>query len=341
MKALLKQIAITGALEAIALTRAGRIFPGAAGRGIIFTLHHVRPAENRTYEPNAVLSLTPEFLEKAILETRAKGYEAVALSDLRGRLDEADATRRFVAFTLDDGLRDNAKFAAPVFRKHDVPYTIFLTKGLVERTRTMWWETAEVLTRQAHSFAFDFGGGPVTVVADTAKQKHEAFLRLARFVEAIDEDAAVARIDQAAFAAGIDPKAIVEAEIMDAAEIRQLGADPLAHFGAHTLTHCNLARVSPERLADEISESISAIERWTGSRPVSLAYPYGWGRACGVREAEAAAKAGLRVAVTTQPGVLKGNSDNWMLLPRVSLNGLYQKRRYVRALLSGIPFGFM
>ena len=53
----------------------------------------------------------------------------------------------------------------------------------------------------------------------------------------------------------------------------------------------------------------------------------------------AAREAGFAAAVTTEPGLLSQASlDAQTALPRVSLNGFYQRKRYVRALLSGLPF---
>ncbi|BAT60430.1 polysaccharide deacetylase [Variibacter gotjawalensis] len=334
----LRHAAIKIGLESIAFTNAHRWFPSAAGRGVVFTLHHVRPETGRVYEPNAILSITPEFLDAAIVEAKQLGYRAVALHDLPALLADTANHEKFFAFTLDDGCRDNAEFAAPAFRKHDVPYTLFITKGFVERTHGMWWETVEELTRETDELRFDFGQGDETLDMHSTAAKTAAFRRFAAFVESINEDVAVARIDAAARAHGIDPLVIVARETMGVGELSALIRDPLASFGAHTVSHCNLARVSSERLRQEIGESAAGIQEWTGRMPTTLAYPYGWKRACGPREAEAARDAGLSVAVTTQPGVLKDQENSWRLLPRVSLNGLYQKPRYVRALLSGIPF---
>lgn len=329
-----------GGLEATALFHS--LGASVGGRGIIFTLHQVGPAADQAFHPNALLSVTPQFLDQAIREVTRAGYEPVRLEDIPQRLAGGNDCRRFAAFTLDDGYRNNAEHAAPVFRRHGVPYTIFIAKGLTARTRTIWWETAEALTRAADSFAFDFGNGRETVACATVGSKLAAYRRLAAFAGTFDEDEAVARIDEAARAHGLDPRALVAERIMAADELAALACDPLCSLGAHTVTHCNLARVSPERLRREIADSVEAVAGWSGTRPRSFAYPYGWKGAAGPREAQAAADAGISVAVTTQPGVIDADHlDRLTALPRVSLNGLYQKPRYVRALMSGLPFRFV
>jgi peptidoglycan/xylan/chitin deacetylase (PgdA/CDA1 family) len=339
----LKYGGIRAGLEAIALSRAPMFFPAAGGRGVIFTLHHVLPhGKAGKFAPNAILSVTPEFLANAIRTAREAGLTPVHLHDLPSLLADPADKRKFVAFTLDDGYRDNAAFAAPVFREHGVPYTIFITAGFIERSRSIWWETAEALTRKVSSFRFDFGQGPEIVDTRTTARKTAAFDRLASFVATADEDEAVRLLDEAAISQGIDPMAIVDDLVMNAAELRHLAEDRLVHFGAHTLTHVNLRRVDAKRLGGEIEGSAEAVERYAGTRPLSFSYPYGWSSAASGREALAAAKAGFAVAVTTQPGVLGPASiAQPTLLPRVSLNGLYQKKRYVEALISGLPFRFM
>jgi peptidoglycan/xylan/chitin deacetylase (PgdA/CDA1 family) len=170
----------------------------------------------------------------------------------------------------------------------------------------------------------------------------EAFARLENFVQESPEDEAVERIDRVARQHGIDPIAIVDDLVMDAAELRTLSDDPLVHFGAHTMTHVNMRKIDATRLVHEIEESTRRVEAYVGQRPQSFSYPYGWVRAVGEREAKAVSEAGFSVAVTTQAGVLGPHSlEKPAQLPRVSLNGRFQKKRFVKALISGLPFRFI
>lgn len=336
----LKYPAIRAGLELTALPPVRGLFPGAGGRGVIWTLHHVRPDAGKAYAPNAYLDATPTFLAEAIEESLAAGLVPVHVHDLPALLADPHDKRRFVAFTLDDGYRDNYEFAAPQFRKYGVPYTIYVTPGFVERTRTPWWETAEALTAQCDQLLFDFGAGARILRCASRAEKDRAFDRFAAFIRAFPEDEAVARLNDAALANGIDPIALVDALVMTPDELARFSrSEPLVHFGAHTMTHSNLCRLDHARLKYEVDASIAAVESYTGERPKSFSYPYGWANAfCPVAEAMVAA-AGLRAGVTTRPGVLCADVlTHTTSLPRVSLNGYYQRRRYVRALLSGIPF---
>ena len=71
-------------------------------------------------------------------------------------------------------------------------------------------------------------------------------------------------------------------------------------------------------------------------RPEHLSYPIGDSTSAGPREFAIAAELGFKTAVTTRPGVLfPSHSRHLTALPRISLNGEYQRLRYVRVLLSG------
>src|SRR5690606_28064106 len=95
-----KRTIIRTGLEAVAWSGAARLFPGAGERGLVFTLHHVRPHEDARFSPNAGLSVTPEFLEQAVVTALDCGLVPVHLHELPALLAEPDG-RRFVAFTLD------------------------------------------------------------------------------------------------------------------------------------------------------------------------------------------------------------------------------------------------
>lgn len=337
----LRRALIGGGLEVSAVLKALGLFGNARGSGVIFTLHHVRPKRTDAFQPNAFLEVTPDFLERAILSLGDAGYDFVPLETIPERLAKP-AERPFACFTLDDGYRDNAAFAAPVFTRHGVPFTIFLTRGFVDASRSMWWETLDSLVAKAPRLSFDFGNGPQSLAATTRREKTAAFNRIATYVNTTNEMDAVARLDATATEHGVAPLQITRDEAMRADELKTLIANPLVAFGGHSVTHRGLARLSTREVEAEIARSMEMVEALAGTMPKAFAYPYGDARSVTPQVRDILRKLGVVIGVTTRPGTLRGNTAaDLTAIPRISLNGLYQKARYVSALASGIPFEMM
>ncbi|MCV3766379.1 polysaccharide deacetylase family protein [Rhizobium sp. TRM95796] len=336
-----RQAAITAGLELAAIMSRFGVGKDAAGDGLIFTLHHVRPATATAFQPNRILDVTPGFLDAVLVALRELDYDFISLEEAADRLRAPPTGKRFACFTLDDGFRDNAVHAKPVFAAHGAPYTIFIAKGLSEGSHSAWWETLAALLQSVDRIEFDFGRGNESLPTATTAQKMVAFERLSQFVNRIDEAQAVAAIDALAARHGVDPLVVCRDLVMTPAELRVLAEDPLAHYGAHTISHRGLARLDDAEAEAEVADSAAYVAEITGRACRTFAYPYGDARSVSTRERERLKRRGL-IGVTTRPGMLRaGGVADMQALPRVSLNGLYQKARYVRALASGLPFKLM
>jgi peptidoglycan/xylan/chitin deacetylase (PgdA/CDA1 family) len=177
----------------------------------------------------------------------------------------------------------------------------------------------------------------VRLDTSTLAGKDMAFDRLHGWLRGLPEEADIRREVSALCAAhGIDEDAVSRELCMSWDELKPFAADPLVTIGAHTVSHCNLAKQSEAMVVHELSASRTDIENVLQRPAVHLAYPYGDRCAAGTREFALAKNAGFETAVTTRPGVIA--SDNFSqltALPRVSLNGNYQDTRYLPVLTSG------
>ncbi|WEZ84157.1 polysaccharide deacetylase family protein [Rhizobium sp. 32-5/1] len=336
---IVKRAVITGGLGAAGLLSAAGLMRSARGRGAIFTLHHVRPKQTRIFDRNAHLEIAPTFLDAAIRRMKHDGYRFLALDAVPEHL-VSDDPRPVAVFTLDDGYRNNLDYAAPVFTRHDVPFTVFVTSGFIDRTHTLWWETLTDLLEARQSLAFDFGCGVETLPLSGFSEKDVAFDRIAAFIRNGNEASAVEVLNTVASGEGINPLRITERLTLGEAGLKTLVQNPLASLGVHTISHRALARLTQEEAHLELAASAERIRTITGTRPTTLAYPYGDPAAVSPRDYSLAADLGLTIAVTTRPGTLTSKAP-LTALPRISLNGYYQKPEYVSALASGIPFRLM
>lgn len=295
------------------------------------TLHHVRPASKASFDPNALLAVTPEFLDRLLGHLRSRNWRFVSVDELVG--DSAGGPRR-IAVTLDDGYRNNMEHAWPVFRKNAAPFTIYVCPGFTERKSELWWEALERMIRAADRFPTPGAEPPEMMPTRTPTEKAEAYNAWRNWLTtAVDEFHQRETVRALARDHDLDLTELARELVMDWDEVRKIASDPLCTIGAHTMTHPALARLPADSAHAEMLGSVETIAERIGKRPTSLAFPYGYPAAAGLREAALAEKAGLTASFTTQPGYVTSQGSRHGL-PRVSINGLFQEPRFLDVLLS-------
>jgi peptidoglycan/xylan/chitin deacetylase (PgdA/CDA1 family) len=335
----LRQAAFRAGLDAIYYTGMHRMLaPLAEGAGVIFTLHHVRPARPSLFDPNGILEVTPEFLDKVLHRVRRAGVDLVSLDEARKRLVEGTG-RRFACFTLDDGYRDNLVHALPVFRRHGCPFTVFATTSFLDGEGELWWRALEAVIAGADEVSLTVEAETRVRACATPAEKALAFDELWAWLRQVDEAAQRQAVRKLCADAGFDMRAQCRELVMTWDELRQLAADPLATIGAHTVHHYELGKLGRDEAWAEMVQGADRLEAELGTRPRHFSYPYGAPRSAGPREFALARESGFETAVTTRPGMLYAeHRGHLMALPRVSLNGRYQLLRYLDVFLSGAPF---
>jgi len=334
----MKKAILRGAMEALYFSGAHRFLrPLVGGVGAILTLHHVRPARKDAFQPNRLLEVTPGFLDDVLRGLQRGGIDIVSLDEMHRRLTEADFRKRFVCFTFDDGYRDNLKFALPVLKKYQAPFTLYVPTSFPDRAGELWWLTLEQVIARHSRIALVMDGADRRFDCDTPEQKYELYEHIywwLRRLETEDELRHVVRDLAARY--GVDGAATREELCMTWAEIGEIATDPLATIGAHTVNHVMLRKATDEAARNEMLQSAAVIEAALGRRPVHFSYPVGDRTSAGPREFEIAAELGFKTAVTTRPGVLfPEHAAHMTALPRISLNGEYQQKRYAKVLISG------
>jgi peptidoglycan/xylan/chitin deacetylase (PgdA/CDA1 family) len=334
----MKKTIIRSGLETLYFSGAYQMLrPFVAGVGAILTLHHVRPPRPELFQPNRLLEITPEFLDKVLIDLRCSELDLVSLDEMHRRLVEGDFRRRFICITIDDGYRDTLQCAYPILRRYQAPFTVYIPTSFPDRAGELWWLVLEAVVARNETVHVVLGGRDETLRCGSVAEKRDVFDQLYAWLRSLASEAELRRVVRAlAVQHQVEVAAFCDELCMSWDELTTLAADPLVTIGAHTVNHVMLAKVSEEQARTEMDMSRAVIESALGVRPAHLSYPVGDRTSAATREFQIAKELGFKTAVTTRPGVLFGpHRDCLMALPRISLNGEHQQLRYVRVLLSG------
>lgn len=222
--------------------------------------------------------------------------------------------RTLLALTFDDGYYDNYTHAFALASELQIPITIFLIPGYLERAHSFWW--TDRLIRHAQIDQVSFEGH--TYYLD---QRDEC-KALARIIDDhISNAASVAEREQFLTTIceilSVPYSAISKEEpapLLTWTQVREMEESGWVSFGAHTIHHPDLARLTnPIEVQHEVGACRTMLEQQLGHSVDTFAYPYGRIGDHGLCLVE---QAGYKWAVTTEPGFNTPQSNPLLLRRR-------------------------
>jgi len=310
--------------------------PFYGGIGAIHVLHRIVPESERSRLDNHALEITPDDLDAIIRWMKERSYDFISLDELPERLQKR-GDRKFVAFTFDDGYRDNLLNALPVFERHEVPFTVNITINYADGTDIVWWYVLEDLLFAREQLAFRHAGKIHEFALNTLAQKSGAFETISKLIRNCNlpqHDELIAAVFEGA---PFDPLQHTRKLILGWDEIKIMDAHPLVTIGSHGIHHITSSKLTDDELRRELADSKRLLEEHLGHPVKHLAFPFGGAQAVGEREFECARACGYVTAVTTRnANLFPAHAHALHRLPRLGVSGNYPAITRLERVESGL-----
>jgi peptidoglycan/xylan/chitin deacetylase (PgdA/CDA1 family) len=304
--------------------------------GAILCLHSISDdvKSEGQFHPRRHLVTSTSFIESLIADLRRLNFDLVSVEDAIARL-KYDSSRPFVAFTLDDGYADNFTAGYPIFSRYQVPFTVFVTTGFVDRTVPMWWVLLDTLIRQRDYIVLPHGSMPT----HDLREKNSAYATINGLIKSLDTDQLSAFFEELLDAnPGTEARADSSAAPLTWAQLRTMAATGLVTVGCHTVTHLPLSRLDQETCETEIFVARDRIKVELGEAPRFFAYPFGGPSDVGSAAPEIVAKAKFEAAFGLNRALLARLDAETAsyFIPRIVLDS--EDLLLTRAYISGLPW---
>ena len=270
------------------------------------------------------------------LEQLSKTWKFTSLADLRDHYaKKRQLIGRNCLITFDDGLKEQYELAWNLLGKKGIPGAFFINtahfvSGETESVHKLHWLRANIHPREflieisdcMSQLGTDFPSSSEMQIKALRQYRYDtpevALLKyvINVFLNESTRDEILTLLFTKHHPA---PKSYADTLYMSKHQIHQLAS--CDSLGCHSHRHVALASLPKDRIASEINQCRSSIERLAGSKPFAISYPYGGPDAVSLAVAEAAKEAGLEIGFTMKRQLNSGFGSN-LLLGRFDTNDI-------------------
>lgn len=252
-----------------------------------------------SFKPN--VSATPEDFDRQ-MNYLAKWFSVVSLKDVVEWLDDRRELPPYAALiTFDDGYLDNYTSAFPILRKYQFPALIFLTTGHIGTDAPFYWDMAAYCFAHTRMDRLIFPDGHVEHWSNL-EQRERVSKNWIEFMKTLPEAKKQRHVQNLPGLLGVSiPAGTFQKLMMDWDHVREMQKGGI-EFGAHTVHHPILTRISSEQAREEVVGSKSRIEEELGEAVLGFAYPNGQAADLDEGIEKRVAESGIRAAFTLLNG---------------------------------------
>lgn len=240
----------------------------------ILVYHRVQEYHEESNFDASIISASPKNFEEQ-MRFLSTNYNVISFDRFIEHIqNKTRLPEKSVVITFDDGYKDNYRNAYPILKKYGLPATVFLTTGYLDNITIPWWDKVAYIINETECTDFELTGfGRYSLKTDI--QKVEAIHSIQEKLKKIKEEEKNLLIRKLEDILNVEiPEDLGRELFLSWDEVREMSKGGIS-FGAHTVTHPILTKVSTEKAKEEIVESKERIEKELG-KPVKLfAYPNG------------------------------------------------------------------
>ena len=226
-----------------------------------------------------------------------------------------------VAFTFDDGYKNNYLDAFPLLKKHNIPTTIFITTGFIDKKCYLWADRLDYILNEAEDWVYKLisKDGAIEIDLSNNSARRVTITKLKNYIKKLPDRKKNQLIDMIEAELGISYSWDVipdELKPLSWDEIREMHQSGLVTFGAHTVTHPILRNCDYKMQEFEINYARKRIEEELDAECIYFAYPNGKTPDYSHLTIELLEKAGYKAAVTANSGYVDNINGNLFELNR-------------------------
>ncbi len=185
-----------------------------------------------------------------------------------------------VAVTFDDGYLDNVKYALPILEELEVPATIFIAIGTMDRTRELWWDELErvVLTGDKIPPSFQLQDDEFGCEWNTSTYEHRknCYAGLHYLMKnMVGADKREIWLQQLWEWRRLEREVRESNLTVSENDCKRLAESKVISIGGHTISHPSLAHLDRKEQEAEIKGSLDRLSHIIGRKVDLFSYPFG------------------------------------------------------------------